>query len=200
MNILIDLAPKSVVIGSKEYEINSNFRTSILFEQMIQDTTLNEFDKIKHTILLYYNEIPDDLQEAIDKAMWFYRGGKDLNKKTNSDGSSEQLYDWDYDDELIYSAFLSQYNIDLQDIEYLHWWKFRALFNSLNKSNKISEVMEIRSIKLSDIKDKEQRKQYQKLKNLYSIPKKKDLIELEDELSQILMTGGDINNFINNNI
>lgn len=193
MSILIDLVPTSVKIDNKDYEINSNFRTSILFEEMIQDNELDEIDKIKNTLFLYYKEIPSNIEEAIKQAMWFYRCGKKENKrKSKGKSSNEILYDFEYDDEYIYSAFLKEYNIDLQDIEYLHWWKFKALFNSLSKNNKIVEIMGYRAVNLADIKDKEQKKYYKEMKKLYSIPKKHEITQLEKDLNQVLLHGGDL--------
>ncbi|MDZ5010585.1 hypothetical protein GNF77_17115, partial [Clostridium perfringens] len=46
MNILIDLLPNKVSIEENEYEINSDFRTSILFELLMQDDNLSEEDKL----------------------------------------------------------------------------------------------------------------------------------------------------------
>ena len=40
MNILIDLLPKKVEIDGIEYDINYDFRTSVLFEIMIQDNNI----------------------------------------------------------------------------------------------------------------------------------------------------------------
>ncbi|WP_270670501.1 Gp15 family bacteriophage protein, partial [Paraclostridium bifermentans] len=46
MNILVDLLPTSVNIDAKRYEINSDFRTSILFELLIQDSSIDYKNKI----------------------------------------------------------------------------------------------------------------------------------------------------------
>ena len=46
MNILIDLLPTKVEIDSKEYEINSNFRTSLLFSLLMEDDDVGEEQKI----------------------------------------------------------------------------------------------------------------------------------------------------------
>ena len=86
---------------------------------------------------------------------------------------------------------MSQYNIDLQDIEYLHWWKFKAMFNGLNSDNKIVEIMGYRSIKLNAIKDEEQRKHYRKLQRLYRLPinTNKNEYEKQNELNKALISG-----------
>lgn len=94
------------------------------------------------------------------------------NKKTSKEviKKEKQIYSYEFDDELIYSAFKTQYKIDLQDIDYLHWWKFKAMFNGLNEDNKIIEVMGYREMDLSKIKDKKEKARYKKLKELYALP------------------------------
>ena len=77
---------------------------------------------------------------------------------------------------------MSQYNIDLQDIEQLHWWKFKALLEGLKEDNKLSKIIEYRSVDLSKIKDKEQRKFYKDMQKQYSLKKEneEDLKLLEE--------------------
>ncbi len=78
--MLVDLVPTSVTIDGEKYEINSNFRTSILFELMISDTELSEKQKLEQALKLYYPIIPANINEAIEKILWFYRCGKDIVK------------------------------------------------------------------------------------------------------------------------
>lgn len=194
-NILIDFLPKTVFIDGLEYEINSNFRESILFELMMQDESFTDEEKIYQALSIYYPEIPGNLDGAIKEMLSFYKCGKESeyeNTDSNaSKSSSTKIYDFDYDADYIYSAFLSQYNIDLQDIEYLHWWKFKAMFNGLNSNNKIVEIMGYRSIKLNSIKDEEQRKHYKKLQRLYRLPinTNKNEYEKQNELNKALISG-----------
>lgn len=198
MNILVDLVPTTVSINNKKYEINSDFRTSILFEMMMQDENLSDEDKVVATLELYYTECPTNISEAMDKVLWFYRGGKDiLISNSNSKGKSiKNVYHFEYDDEYIYAAFLDQYNIDLQDIEYLHWWKFKAMFKALKEDNEIVKIMGYRSMDISKIKDKEQREHYKKLKKMYEIPKSKNEVEKVNEMENILLNGGDISKIL----
>lgn len=194
-NILIDFLPKTVFIDDFEYKINSNFRESILFELMMQDKSFTDEEKIYQALSIYYPEIPGNLDGAIKEMLSFYKCGKEEeyeNTDSNaSKSSSTKIYDFDYDADYIYSAFLSQYNIDLQDIEYLHWWKFKAMFNGLNSDNKIVEIMGYRSIKLNTIKDDEQRKHYRKLQRLYRLPinTNKNEYEKQNELNKALISG-----------
>ena len=46
MNLLIDLLPTTVDIEGIEYEINSDFRTSILFELLMQDVEIEDEENV----------------------------------------------------------------------------------------------------------------------------------------------------------
>ena len=55
MNILTDPAPKTVTIGGAEVPINSDFRASVRFEMMMEDSSLSELDKTVKALSLYYD-------------------------------------------------------------------------------------------------------------------------------------------------
>lgn len=198
MNILVDLLPNSVIVDNTEYEINSDFRTSILFELLTQDSSIRDNDKIRMALKLYYPNIPKNVNEAIKQIIWFYRCGKDVisSKGTGNGKSATRIYNFEYDDDYIYSAFLDQYGIDLQDIENLHWWKFKAMFKSLKEDNEIVKIMRYRSMELSNIKDKEQKAYYKKMKDIYKIPIAKDEREKLDEIEKALLNGQDVSKLL----
>lgn len=198
MNLLIDLVPKTITIDNKEYEINSDFRTSILFELLMQDKSIKDNDKIYLALELYYPNIPDDINSAIEKMLWFYRCGKDLitSKRKGKGKSDIQIYSFEHDDDYIYAAFIDQYGIDLQDIDQLHWWKFKAMFKSLKENNEIVKIMKYRSMDLSKIKDKEEKAYYKKMQNLYKIPVSKNEQEKLDEIEKALLNGEDISKLV----
>jgi len=194
MNILIDVLPRKVEIDNREYKINYDFRTSILFEIMIQDDELDDKEKIYNALLLYYPVIPDNLEEAIKQILWFYRGGKDINEGSSgvSMGKSTRAYSFEYDDDYIYSAFLTQYDIDLQDIEDLHWWKFKAMFRALKEDNEIVKIMGYRSMPINTNMSKEQKDFYSNMKRIYAIPMSKSKKQKVTEIENALMENGDL--------
>jgi hypothetical protein len=198
MSILVDIIPNTVNIDGIDYKINSNFRTSILFELLMQDKTIKEADMIPIALNLYYDIVPENIKEAIEKMLWFYRCGKDIEeqKETKSSKSIEQIYSFEYDDDYIFTAFLSQYGIDLQEIEFLHWWKFKAMFSSLNDTNKIVKIMEYRSTDLTKIKDKEQKEFYRNMKDLYKLPMNKEERDVVNKLQEALKNGEDITQYL----
>ena len=201
MNILIDLLPEKVEIEDIEYDINSDFRTSMLFELMMSDNELTNKQQVEQTLMLYYPKLPEDIDEAMEQLLWFYRCGKDIIRSkgngNSAKGKSTQIYDFDFDDDYIYSAFLDQYGIDLQDAD-LHWWKFKALFKSLKEDNEIVKIMGYRSTDLTKIKDKEQKNHYKKMKDLYKIQSNISKSETEklESIEKALLNGGDLSKLL----
>lgn len=188
INILVDLLPTTVTVGGVEYPINTDFRTSILFEQMAVDIDIEDDEKWEYLLEYYYQGISvtdENIGGLVEEALKFYRCERgqlqsdDESCKDSSSSSSDKIYDFDYDDMYIYGAFLQQYGIDLQDIEYLHWWKFKAMFNSLKEECKFCKILEYRSIDLSQVQDDAQKEYYRKMKELYKLPTKVSIKEEE---------------------
>lgn len=172
-NILLDRLPQYTGKGLK---LRTDFRESIKFELLMQDNKIDEQTKIIQSLKLYYYDLSKitDIKQAINDILWFYACGKqnmnvDKNKKENT-YNNKQIYSYEFDDEYIYSAFMEQYKIDLNSIKYLHWWKFKALMNSLNENTQFVKIMGYRAIDLSKIKDKDIKLNYKKLKKQYALP------------------------------
>lgn len=138
---------------------------------------------------LYYPDFEriSNYEIAIEQMLWFYKCGKELansNKKNTNHNRYNQIYSYEFDDTYIYSAFLQQYHIDLQEVEYMHWWKFKALFDGLSEETEIVKIMGYRSINLSQIKDMERRNFYKKMKKLYALPDMRTQEEKEVEFAR----------------
>lgn len=195
MNILIDRLPTSVIIGERKYGLNTDFRTSILFELLMMDDEVSEEEKLIKALELYYFECPPSnyLEEAINKMIWFYKCGKDDGIKSHggSGGSRSPIFSFEHDDKYIYSAFLDQYGIDLQDVEDLHWWKFKAMFEGLKEDNLIIKIIGYRAMDTSKL-PKDQKEHYNRLKKLYALPRPKSDRKKLDEITKALMGQGDL--------
>lgn len=173
-NILLDRLPQYTENGLR---IRTDFRESIKFELLMQDSKIKKEDKIAYALNLYYYE-PNkikNIQEAIQEIVWFYGGGKKdkeikINDKEQVQEKTKQIYSYEFDDEYIYSAFMEQYGIDLNKIKYLHWWKFRALMSCLNENTQFVKIMGYRNTELSSIKDKSMKSFYKKMKKQYALP------------------------------
>ena len=198
MNILIDNLelPDQVEVNRKWYEIRTNYRISILFELMMQDDSLDARTKVRKALDLYYPVIPDDVNGAVDAALWFYKCGKEETSRqrrmVSRSGKKGQVYSFEHDAGYIYAAFLSQYKIDLQEVSDMHWWRFRYLFNSLSKDTEFVKIMEYRSTEISDKMTNEQKDYYRKMKLIHDLPLPKDEEEKQQAIEDALMNGGDL--------
>ena len=182
-NIILDVLPETVEIDGAEYRINSDFRISILFELLMQDDEVGKRQKLIQGLKLYYPEIPQNMTEAVEKMIWFYRCGRETESDRSGSGGSgsKQVYSFEYDDDYIYAAFLEQYGIDLQDVEDLHWWKFRALFKALGEDTEMS---------------KEQREFYKKMQTVHALPIPDAEREANELLTEALLHGGDLTGLV----
>lgn len=197
MNILIDDIdyPDQVEVNGEKYEIRTNFRNSILFELMMQDNSLSYKEKVRKGLSLYYPMIPNDLSAAVDTALWFYCCGKEettIQKRMAARRGKNPVYSFEHDAGLIYAAFLLAYGIDLQDIQYMHWWRFRFLFNSLPKDCEFVRAMEYRSIDINDKMPTEQKDFYRRMKRLYALPLSKEEDDRQTALQNELLNGGNV--------
>ena len=197
-NILLDILPETVDIDGIEYRINSDFRISILFELLMQDDELGKRQKLVQGLQLYYPEIPHNVTMAVDKMIWFYRCGKETGNGGHGSGSgrAKQIYSFEHDDDYIYAAFLEQYGIDLQDIEELHWWKFRALFRGLSEDTEFVKIMGYRSVKITSKMSKEQREFYKKMQSIHALPITDAERKADELLTEALLNGGDITGLV----
>lgn len=199
MNILIDSVPSTINISGAEYKINSDFRIWIMFEQLLTDASAPDTAKNAAAFnLIFCDEKPSLTDEAVNKILWFYSCGKEADESSCEDDADEterRIYDYDYDDDYIYSAFLQQYKIDLQTAK-LHWWQFKALLKGLTDDCKFVEIMSYRAIKIDGDMPKRQREFYRKMKKLYALPVSADEIERTKAIEDALLSGKSVNNLL----
>ena len=179
MSILTEALPDTVTVDGKEYAIRTDYRVWLKFQKIIFDFSKDSIKKLTDAIINCIDTkrcslLPENAGELMEAFMRFHSCGRELNAK-NSGGSEDKarkvpIFDFEEDAGYIYGAFLAQYGIDLIDTVHLHWYKFDALFHSLEESNKIMKIMSWRDLDLSKIKDGEQRKAYQKLKDTFALP------------------------------
>ena len=195
MSLLTEKAPLSVEIGGQYYEIDADFRNCIRFEQLMFDPQVPEDLRGVLALNLFYPEIPPDLPEAINKILWVYSATQEDNRKAPNSGRQKRIYSLEHDADYIFAAFMADYGIDLNEIEFLHWWKFRALFSGLKPDNLICKIMEYRAADLSKLKG-EQKKFYQQMQKQYALPIPQAEQEKCDAIAELLMQGGDVSAII----
>ena len=208
----------SVDIGSETYKIDADFRTimnveGIIFgkevtdgqkmfaEEMMKEIDIEEKDAIANAKyydalkLFYEDNIPDDLEEAMEKMLWFYSCGKE-DEQTKAK-TKKKVISFEYDFDYINAGFMQDYKIDLFEVDFLHWWKFMSLFSALHDDCKICEIIGYRGAELKNF-DKEQRKRIREMQKIYALPDdiSKEEKKRQDEITQILLNGGDLSGIL----
>ncbi len=161
--------PKFNVITDKPEEysgiiVNTDFKTVLKFFRVLEAQDLNEEEKTRLTIKLFFNgKIPlvNNLWEEIETFIYY-----DSQKGEKSEGA--KVFDYNADHGRIFAAFWETYNIDLRNTD-MHWFVFRELFDAIPEKTKLMQVIDIRGKKLKKEDSAEYKKQIMKLKNIYRL-------------------------------
>lgn len=141
---MIDLTQKSLPntleVNGRLFSIYTDFRVWLRFEiSLAEHRDAGEID----VSYIFKNERP--LYCSVRDLLVFARPERPLPKSTR--GTSDAIIlDYRIDADLIYSAFMQQYGIDLLEVEEMHWHKFLALIHGL-KGTRLDDVMGYRCYK-----------------------------------------------------
>lgn len=171
MNLLTTTLPDTIIVDGREYAIYTDFRDWIRFCEMLLDEELKEEEKAYLALMLYKEEQPDDIQLALKGLTDFYLMAEETEEIVPAETEEVEeidtkppLYNWSVDSMYIIGEFQKEYGIDLISIEYMHWWKFKALFTSLIEYS-FSERIGYRALDTNKIKDKDEKKRLKSIKN-----------------------------------
>ena len=114
-----------VEIDGIKHKINTDFRIWIEISDIMSDKGISDRERLTKSLLLCYGTIPNKPAEALERMLWFFRGGNEIKPKKNQEKNQKAVYSFKYDADYIYAAFLQQYGIDITDAS-LHWWRFKA--------------------------------------------------------------------------
>lgn len=188
MNLLYEELPAVYEYGGKQYEIRTDFRNWIRFELLFTDWDVPMRDKKNALLRIIFSVVPPDpnLWEFI---LWFYKCGKEARevKSAKTKGAKAKataaVYSFEHDDGYVYSAFLEVYGLDLTAVEYLHWWKFKALFRGLHDC-KFTDIMGYRAEDLYEAPDY-RKKFLRDMKKLYALPRSLSEQQKIEELKRL---------------
>ena len=189
MHLLLDPLPKTIELKGIPHKIDTDFKTMLIIEELIEDESIKEGARLARALeLLYIDEInPLLLDEAIEGLFWYWSMGNEKEDRGNQPEEkvdTSPIFSYRYDAPYIYSAFKAQYNIDLID-EDLHWWKFLSLFKGLSEEHELSKILGYRSKKITSEMSKEEKKFYREMKQLYKIPDGRTMEEKEAAIGNL---------------
>lgn len=154
--------PFTVMVGGEPFLIKTDFRDWLQFGELIkEDATLDKF------LYLFEGKYPTDGTAMIEALLEFYENPNATPHDTG-EGGNDKAVDYVLDGEYIYGAFMQAYHIDLMDIEYMHWHKFKALILCLPNNTMLKEIMNLRSWKKDSI---DYETQCRRSREIWSLPR-----------------------------
>lgn len=170
--------PEYVEVEGKLYKINTDFRNAIKCNQIAQDETIGDLERALAVIYTLFGEEGINTQEHHEKLLklakkYLLCGKEELEETEKPD--MDYVQDMDY----IEASFMSDYNIDLSNVE-MHWWKFNKLINGLSNSELgncciLNRVRNLRNFDLKDIKDPKEKQKIRKAKESVALKSNKEV-------------------------
>lgn len=176
MNFFYEELPDTVNVGGERIKIITDFREYIRLLDMLKDQELDYVQKFVIIQQYFLDDVTVD-EEAVSALSGFITMNLNVAEVVEKDGygnlqekPKKNLFSYSIDYPYILSGFLRDYGIDLIDIKYMHWWKFRMLFDGLSDDTEIKQRIMYRSVDLSEIKDKEEKKRMKKIQKSIQLP------------------------------
>lgn len=176
--------PEFVEVNNKRYKINTDFRVAINCNEIAQNEMIGNYERALAIIYLLFGEDAlndyENHLELMDLAITYLSCGKKV-ENTNEEPDMDFIQDMDY----IEASFMSDYHIDLSNVE-MHWWKFMKLMNGLSNSELgnccvLNAVRNLRNYDVSQVKDDKERQKIIKAKESVALNKKEKVFTKEQE-------------------
>lgn len=174
-NILLDDLPQEW----KGYPIDTDFQTGILISQCLEDQSLNGRERFYTAAgLLFTQEMPGETAEIAEALNW-YMTDYNHDNKVGQEEEAPPIMDWEMDQWRIYTAFRSQYGIDLNTAR-MHWFVFMGLLSNLEECT-FTRIMDIRRKKISSKMSAEEKATLKKAKKVFEIRAQERELSMEEK-------------------
>ncbi|MFT9033720.1 MAG: Gp15 family bacteriophage protein [Liquorilactobacillus satsumensis] len=169
--------------NGKRYELNFTYDNILRFFQLLDDDSLNKYEKISLQFQLLVGE---GLQVPLEKMIDVIEYAANLISESSYQPTASnpvKMFDYEQDSEAIYASFLQQYGIDLiKEKGKLDYFKFRALFTNLSSNTPFQQIVHIRSKDPSKhIEDREYVQQLNIQQQTFAVRKTPEEIETEKQ-------------------
>lgn len=166
-------------------DIDPDFRTVLRCLRVLSDPEVSQQDAAYLLMLWFFKGafVPD----AFALFSEFLSDGQET-----PDGQDAPVMDYEQDADAIYASFLSEYGIDLLDVEHLHWRKFRALMSGLGGQCALAARVQLREMDTSKLKGRDKVKA-DKAKRRVALKERVSAEEkaIQEELQRALEEGRD---------
>jgi hypothetical protein len=165
-NILLDGLPTEY----KGHKLRTSYKVGILITELLEDDSIEEDYKQYQAITLLYEDIPEDVTEALNGLQWYLSLGKSewhFIEGTKEAEVTEKSLDFTQDQFTIVSGFKRLYGIDLLK-EDIHYWLFMSLLSDMGENALQGSKMSYRCMSLKDLKG-DMKKHYAEIKDSFKV-------------------------------
>ena len=167
---------KKIQIDDTIYTANTDFRVAIKCNEIAQDETIGDFERVLGIICTMYGPDALDNPNHYEKLLKWVKNYLSCGKEIE-DTKEEPDMDYVEDMEYIEASFMSDYGIDLENTE-MDWQKFNKLINGLSNSELgncciLNRIRDLRNRDVSKIEDKKERDKIIKAKEQVALKKYK---------------------------
>lgn len=178
MNPILDGFPEEY----EGYLIRTDFRIGMQIAQCLADDDYDDYEKIAISLELLFGKGIPDMDIAAAGLSWFLNAGEE-RKGSNEEPDNENYFDFEIDSMRIFTAFRSQYGIDLTK-ENMHWFQFLSMISDLGECA-FTKVISYRTMDTSEL-PANQKKTYDELKRKYSLSAVSYTNEEKERISEFL--------------
>ena len=194
INLLIGDLPKSVIVKGIKYDIYTDFRDYIELQQLLKKGTNEQIadyiiglfiDDLPLNKAINQEEVNDLFVEALNQIVnFFIMGEGQEEKREETEGQKRKRPSFSFDDDMAYviGAFREAYSIDLVHIDYLHWWEFNALMDSVPETTELKKRIHYRSIDTDKIKDNNEKKRIKAIQKKIAIKGERKAVLSDEEI------------------
>lgn len=171
--------PAAIKVDGEWYKIKTDYRFYIDLWRHLKnkENELSTFD------FLYEYSRPANLAAGASEILKFYAPERKLPRQTGDD-RKDPVIDYDVDADLIYSAFMREYKIDLIAAD-LHWHKFLALLAGL-KDSKLIDVIGFRLYENKSGKNDDYTRHLEELRDAWALDNDNVIEASEKEIADAL--------------
>ena len=175
---------KKIQIDDTIYEANTDFRVAIRCNEIATDETIGDFERALGVICTIFGEKGLNIPEHYEKLLKWSKNWLSCDADVIDDNEQPDM-DYVEDMDYIEASFMSDYGIDLTEIE-MDWHKFNNLMNGLSNSELgnccvLNRIRNLRNYDVSQIKDNKERQKIAEAKERVALKRKKKEYHLTKE-------------------
>ena len=193
IHLLLDDLPEHIQADGRVYSVLTDFRDWIRFADMLADRALMPEERAA-AALMWVEDPPEHVTASLVTALLGFYRADELRPDPDTDAEDDEeeperppVFDWRVDAAYIVGDFRRYYGIDLLEVEYMHWWKFRALFEALPEDSQCMKRIGYRSCDLSKIRNKAERQRIAAIQRQIRLPWEREEEAFGDALWESMM-------------